>query len=106
MNRLNKNQTRETYRRMLEEHGVNWKAPWGKVLKLIINDFRYNTLIKSVNERKSIFIAWSKQKERKEREEIHERLKLVRAKAYLLLENTLIKSVNERKSIFIAWSKQ
>eukprot|EP00747_Dinoflagellata_sp_TGD_P147977 gnl/TRDRNA2_/TRDRNA2_176869_c1_seq1.p1 gnl/TRDRNA2_/TRDRNA2_176869_c1~~gnl/TRDRNA2_/TRDRNA2_176869_c1_seq1.p1 ORF type:complete len:215 (-),score=1.15 gnl/TRDRNA2_/TRDRNA2_176869_c1_seq1:375-1019(-) len=82
----NSDEASEIYKKMLEEHCVNWNAPWEQALELIANDFRHNNLITSINDRKSIFIAWSKLKEREDREIIRDRLKLVRATAYELLE--------------------
>merc|ERR1712113_355320 len=69
----NKEEARESFKCMLNELGVNWRAAWEQALKIIINDFRYTNAIKSLNERKLVFIEWSKQKERKEREEIREK---------------------------------
>jgi pre-mRNA-processing factor 40 len=62
-----KDKARYAFRQMLDELGVSWKATWEQALKLIINDPRYNNTIKAVNERKSVFIQWSKFKEQQER---------------------------------------
>jgi pre-mRNA-processing factor 40 len=63
-----KESAKDAFKQMLDDLGVHWRATWEQALRLIINDFRFNNAIKSINERKSVFIEWSKFKEEQERE--------------------------------------
>merc|ERR1712186_164024 len=84
----NKEEARVVFKQLLDEIGIGWKATWEEALKLFINDFRYNNTIESIQERKLIFIEWSKQKERMEREDIKDKQKNARNEFLKLLESS------------------
>jgi pre-mRNA-processing factor 40 len=91
-----RDKAREIFKAMLDELGVNWKSTWEQALKLIINDYRYNNSIKSTCERKSVFVEWSKQKERKDRDEIRDQKRQAREKfSQLLKQSEIIKDINQ-----------
>merc|ERR1712190_326321 len=61
-----------------------------------MNDFRYNNAIKSMCERKSLFIEWSKQKEKHKREEMMIIAQEARKKFLQLLESSdSLKTINK-----------
>merc|ERR1711979_99640 len=62
----NKDEARHAFKNMLCEKSVSWEASWEQALKYIINDFRYNHAIKTISERKTLFVQWSKQQEKYE----------------------------------------
>jgi pre-mRNA-processing factor 40 len=84
----NRDEAREAYKIMLNELGVDWKSTWEQALKLIINDIRFNCAIKSICERKSAFVEWSKQKEKKEREKLREQQLRARKDFITLIEQS------------------
>merc|ERR1712113_1277530 len=66
--KISKEEGRKIFKQMLVDFGISWKNTWENTVKLIINDHRYNNVVKSIKERKAIFVEWSKQKESEERE--------------------------------------
>eukprot|EP00746_Dinoflagellata_sp_MGD_P156025 gnl/MRDRNA2_/MRDRNA2_85663_c3_seq1.p1 gnl/MRDRNA2_/MRDRNA2_85663_c3~~gnl/MRDRNA2_/MRDRNA2_85663_c3_seq1.p1 ORF type:complete len:492 (-),score=20.57 gnl/MRDRNA2_/MRDRNA2_85663_c3_seq1:220-1590(-) len=91
----NKEDAKTAFKQMLDDLGVHWKATWEQSLKLTINDLRFNIAIKSTNERKSLFIEWSKLKEQQEREREQKQQLIDRENFLSLLQCSLSKkSVN------------
>merc|ERR1711920_898839 len=112
---LSKEEGRKIFKQMLEDFGVSWKSTWENTIKLIINDYRYNNVVKSINERKSIFVEWSKQKESEAHKELLKLLNQVEAlknirkfsKAEIFFGKAfrwnVIQNIQERKKIFLEY---
>jgi hypothetical protein len=88
-----KDEAREIFKNMLDELSVSWKDTWEQALKTIINDPRYNETIRSTSERKALFIEWSKEKDKCEREEILWRRQNTRKEFLQLLEQSNILNI-------------
>merc|ERR1711920_416357 len=88
-----KDEAREIFKNMLDELSVSWKDTWEQALKTIINDPRYNETIRSTSERKALFIEWSKEKDKCEREEILRRRQNTRKEFLQLLEQSNILNI-------------
>jgi pre-mRNA-processing factor 40 len=65
----------EMFKELLKEKNVSSNATWDQALRLVQADPRYNSQLRSLNEKKQAFNAYKVQRQREEKEEERRRLK-------------------------------